>query len=70
MVGDVEDKIMSLFKTNTAKDYSKPTHVNHVYEGGKKPRKPKIKKQSEDNITKNVRIFLKQKSKMKQSKTQ
>ena len=46
---------MSLFKTNTTKD-CKPTHANNVYDSGKKPRKLKFKKkQSEDNITKNVR---------------
>ena len=32
---------MNLFKTDTAKDYNKPTHVNNVYGGRKKPRKPK-----------------------------
>ena len=42
MVGGVKDKTMSLFETNTAKDYSKPTCVNNMYEGVKKPRKPKI----------------------------
>ena len=41
---------LCLFKTNTTENYSKPTHVNNVYGGLKKPRKPKIeiiiKKQS------------------------
>ena len=35
MVGGVKDKIMSLFKTNTANGYSKLTRVNSVY-GGKR----------------------------------
>lgn len=43
---------MGLFKTNTAKDYSKRKCVNNVYGGGKKTTKPTIKKQSEDNIIK------------------
>ena len=34
----VKDKVMSLFKTNTTKNYSKPTRVNKMYGGGKKPR--------------------------------
>ena len=47
---------MRLFKANTNKDYNKPTHVRNVYVGGKKPRKPKIKKkQSEDNIIKDFK---------------
>ena len=36
----VKEEIMSLFKTNTTKDYSRPTRVNNVYSGGKKSRKP------------------------------
>ena len=43
MLGDAKDKIMGLFKTNTTGDCIKPTHVNNVYGGEKKPRKPKIK---------------------------
>ena len=42
-VDAVKDKIMSLFKTNAIKDYSKPMNTNNVYGGGKKPRKPKIR---------------------------
>ena len=49
-MGGVKGKIMNLFKINTTKSYSKLTHVNSVYERGKKPRKPKIKKQSEGRI--------------------
>ena len=43
MVGVVKDKIMNLFKTNTAQDYSKPTRVNNVYGGRKKPSKKQKK---------------------------
>ena len=39
-VYDVKEEIMSLFKTNTTKDYCRPTRVNNVYSGGKKSRKP------------------------------
>ena len=46
MVGNVKDKIISLFKTNTTKDYTEPTHVNNVYGGGKKLTKPKITKKT------------------------
>ena len=54
-VGCVKDKVMSLFKTNTTKDYSKLTRVKNVYGGGKKSRKPKIQNQSEDKMMKNMR---------------
>ena len=33
MLGGVKDKIMSLFKTDTTKDYSKPAQVDNVYRG-------------------------------------
>ena len=33
---------MSLFKTNTTKDYAKPAQVKNVYGSGKKPQKLKI----------------------------
>ena len=49
-VGGAKDKIMSLFKTSTENAYSKPTPVKNVHGGRKKPRKPKIQKQSEFNI--------------------
>ena len=49
-MGGVKGKIINLFKINTTKNYSKLTHVNNVYEREKKPRKPKIKKQSEGRI--------------------
>ena len=57
-IGGVKDKIMSLFKTNTTKDYSKPTRFKNAYRGRKKPRKQKIKKQ-EDRIIKNIRNLFK-----------
>ena len=46
---------MSIFKTNTTKDYSKSTPVSRVYGSEKKPGKLIIKKQLEDNIIKNLR---------------
>ena len=49
----VKDKIISLSKPNTTKDYNKPTRDKNLYGGGKNPREPK--KQSEDKIIKNVR---------------
>ena len=55
MMGVVKDKIMSLFRTNITKDYSKPTCVNNVYGGGKKPKRPKSKKQYKYSIIKNAR---------------
>ena len=49
-MGSVREKIMSLSKASTIRNFSKPTHVSMMYGGQKKPRKPKIKKQSEDKI--------------------
>ena len=43
-----------VFKTNTTKNY-KPKRASNVYEGGKKPRKPNIEKQSENNVNKYVK---------------
>ena len=43
MVGGVKGKIMSLFKSNTTKDYCKTIRANSVSKGGKKPRKLKLK---------------------------
>lgn len=48
MVDGVKDIIIRHFKTNTAKDYNKRTCVKNVYGSGKKSRKLKVKKQSED----------------------
>ena len=41
---------MNLFKTNSINTYSKPTLAKNMYGDLKKPRKLKIKKQSEDKI--------------------
>ena len=57
-MGGVKYKILYLLKTNIIKNYSKPTHVNNAYGGGKKPRKPKMKRQFKDSIIKNVRNFF------------
>ena len=55
-MGGVKDKIMSLFKNNSTKDYSQPARVENVYDCGNKPRKLKIKKKkSEDKISKSIR---------------
>ena len=44
MVSGDNDKILSLFKTNITKNYTKPTSINNVYEVGKRLGKPKKKK--------------------------
>ena len=41
-VGGIKNKIMNLFETNITKGYSKPTLINSVYSGRKKPRKSNI----------------------------
>ena len=38
-MGGVKDKIISLSKTNTFENYSKPARVKNTYGGQKKPRK-------------------------------
>ena len=61
MVG-VKDKVMRHFKTNTAKDYSKPKRVNNVYRGRRKKthtKKQKYKRQSKDSVIKNIRNIFK-----------
>ena len=58
---------MSFFKTDTIKYYVKQKRVKKLYGGGKKRMKRKIKKQFEDKIIKNTRIFSHQKKKMMQS---
>ena len=55
MVDGVKDKIMSLFKTTTTNDYNKSTCVSNVYQSGEKARKPKIKKQPQDRIFKDIK---------------
>ena len=55
----VKVKVMTIFKTNTTKDYSKPTRVKNVYGGGRKSRKANMQKHYEDNITQNIRNIFK-----------
>ena len=43
-MGDVNEKLLSLFKISTTKDYHKPTP-----DGERKPRKPIKKNQFENN---------------------
>ena len=62
-MGDVEDKIMSFSETNITKDYSKSRYVQNLYDGGKKPRKLKTRKQSEEKIIKTPRNLFKLKNK-------
>ena len=45
---------MSLFRTNANNDHSKPASVNNVFGDQEKPRKPKMKIQSEDKIIKEI----------------
>ena len=47
---------MCIFKANITKD--KPMHVSNVYGGDKETRKPKIEKQSQDSIIKDVRYLF------------
>ena len=55
-MGGVKDKTTILFKPNTTKDCSKVTRASRMYGVGKKPRKPKTKKeQLKDNLIKNGR---------------
>ena len=60
----VTDKIMSLFKTNTTKDYSEPRRIENLHDRRKKPRKLKIQKQYEDNI-KSIRNFFRLKKEIR-----
>ena len=53
--GGVKDRILSLSKTNSTKNYIKPKRAKNVYGTGSRPSKLKIQKQSKDNITKNIR---------------
>ena len=64
----VKEPILSLFIT---KDYSKPKRVKTVYGSGKKLRKLKIQKQSEEeNIIKNSMNLFELKKERKQLKTE
>ena len=56
----VTHKIMSFFKTNTTKNYSKPRRVKNFYGCRKKLRKPKrnkSSKKSRENKIKSVTSF-------------
>ena len=55
IVFGVKDKILSLFKTNTTTDQSKQICVKNVYGSGKKPRKIKIQKHTDNNMSRNIR---------------
>ena len=61
-MGGVASKIMSFLKTNKTKDESKLTPVNNFCNGRKTLTKLKIRKQSEDNMIKNVRNLFKLKN--------
>lgn len=47
---------MCIFKANITKD--KPMRVSNVYGGDKEARKPKIEKQSQDSIIKDIRYLF------------
>ena len=56
---------MSLFKTNTTKNYSKPTLVNKVHVGSKKPRmqkKKKIIRAIKDTALRDIKNILRMKN--------
>ena len=55
-MGCAKDKIISLFKSNTAINSSKSMRLKNSYGGGKKL--IKLKKEFEDNITENIRNLL------------
>ena len=60
-MGEVKNKIMSLFKSSTTKKYSKPSHINNAYRGRKKPRKQsedKRIKAIEDRIIRDIRKYF------------
>ena len=46
---------MTCLKTNRTKDYEISKSVNNVHDDEKKTRKPKIKRQSKDNLINDVR---------------
>ena len=62
MIG-VKNKITNLFKRNTTKKYSKPTPINNVYRGRKKPRtlsEDKILKTIHNKITRDLKNLFQQ----------
>ena len=48
----VKDKIIIIIKSNATENYRKPTRVDNMSGDRRQPRKPKIKKQLDDNIIK------------------
>ena len=58
-----KDKIITIFTANGIKDYIKPTHVKNVYVGGKKQKILQTRKESEDNVIRNMRNLIKLKNK-------
>lgn len=58
-----KDRIITIFTANVIKDYIKPPHVKNVYVGGKKQKILQTRKQSEDNVIKNIRNLIKLKNK-------
>ena len=54
-VAGAKDKIMSFFKINTTKDYSKPKRIKKNVWWWKELSKLKMRKQSADNIINNIR---------------
>ena len=58
-----KDKIITIFTANGIKDYIKPTHVKNVYVGGKKQKTLQTRKESEDNVIRNIRNLIKLKNK-------
>ena len=59
-MGGVQDKTVSLFKTNSTKNDCKSAHVKNVYDDGKKPRNLKLKALSEHWIIRNTKILFEQ----------
>lgn len=58
-----KDKIITIFTANGIKDYIKPTHVKNVYVGGKKQKILQTRKESEENVIRNIRNLIKLKNK-------
>ena len=61
-MGRFKDKIMTLLKTNTTDNYSKPTHAKNMYKG------QKIIKTIEDKIISDTRNFIKRLLKNRKSR--
>ena len=61
-MGRFKDKIMTLLKTNTTDNYSKPTRAKNMYKG------QKIIKTIEDKIISDTRNFIKRLLKNRKSR--